>query len=63
MKLHLTIWLAPGCEGQCAQDREWCSDNVFEPCEECGAMPVKYILAPDQPALAAPPPPEGEAST
>lgn len=50
---HETIWLAPwcdGCEKQCYSDegRTWCQENVYEPCEECGRMPVKYMIAPDQ---------------
>lgn len=47
---HKVIWLQPHCEGCEAEDRNWCQDNVWaEGCEECGAMPVKYLLAPDQP--------------
>lgn len=56
MTEHQVIWLAPRCGGVCVQDREWCQDAVWGPCEECGAMPVKYILAPDQPKAIA----EGE---
>lgn len=49
MSDHPIIWLQPGCEGCENQDRMWCQDNVWpEGCEECGAMPVKYVLAPDQ---------------
>jgi len=56
MDEHKTIWLQPWCQS-CArhEDRAWCEDNVWaEGCEECGVMPVKYQIAPDQPA---PPPP------
>jgi hypothetical protein len=43
------IWLQPPCES-CDEDRLWCQDNVWpEGCDECGAMPVKYVLAADQP--------------
>jgi hypothetical protein len=47
---HETIWLQPWC-GECelrAWDietgRQWCQDNPWEDCE-CGAKPVKYVLA------------------
>lgn len=50
------IWLAPGCVVCNIEDRCWCPDNAFEQCEECGAMPVKYVLALDQPK----PPDRGE---
>jgi hypothetical protein len=51
---HQTIWLAPWCDAcaaVCVNDagRTWCQDNAYDPCEECGRMPVKYVLAPDQP--------------
>jgi hypothetical protein len=46
-----TIWLQPWC-GECQlkswdsdSGRQWCEDDVWEPCEECGAKPVKYVLA------------------
>jgi hypothetical protein len=51
MDQHKTIWLQPWCQA-CDQteDRLWCQDDIWsEGCEECGAMPVKYVLAPDQP--------------
>lgn len=39
------IWLAPACE----DERTWCEDNMWpNGCEECGMMPVKYVLAEDQ---------------
>lgn len=54
MDPHKTIWLQPSCQACAAEDRSWCQDNVWEGgCEECGTMPVKYVLAPDQPAGAA----------
>lgn len=50
-KEHPIIWLQPKC-ADCDEDRTWCQDNVWgRGCEECGAMPVKYVLAPDQPEL------------
>lgn len=49
MAEHPVIWLAPGCDGDCVQDRCWADQDAWGPCEECGAMPVKYVLAPDQP--------------
>jgi len=44
------IWLQPWCE-KCASDpygagRQWCQDNVWRECEECGARAVKYVLEP-----------------
>jgi hypothetical protein len=43
------IWLEPDCEG-CEDDRAWSHSNEWPAgCEECGEMPVKYVLAPDQP--------------
>lgn len=49
--MHNVIWLQPWCQACAAtEDRMWCQDNVWDSgCDECGAMPVKYILAPDQP--------------
>ena len=50
---HSIIWLAPWCDGCNKYDysidggRTWCKDNVYEPCEECGREPVKYVVAPD----------------
>ncbi len=63
MTEHQTIWLQPWCE-QCERaahsvesGRTWCQDPVYDQCD-CGAMPVKYVIAPDQPQL--PPPDEDE---
>ena len=48
---HQTIWLAPWC-AECERKecgdvgRTWCQDGVYDPCEDCGAQPVKYVLAP-----------------
>jgi hypothetical protein len=43
-----TIWLAPCCP-ECVRHvysdtngRTWCED-VYDPCEECGREPVKYV--------------------
>jgi hypothetical protein len=54
MSDHQIIWLQPWCE-ECEKHvhsiesgRTWCKDNPYDPCE-CGAMPVKYVIAPDQP--------------
>jgi len=45
------IWLQPWCD-MCElhgyEGRQWC-DDVFDKCEGCSKMPVKYIIAPDQP--------------
>jgi translation initiation factor 2 beta subunit (eIF-2beta)/eIF-5 len=47
---HPIIWLAPQCQTCESADRLWCKDNVWgHGCEECGAMPVKYVLADNQP--------------
>lgn len=48
---HKVIWLQPACcDGGHKYDREWSSTNEWpNGCEDCGEMPVKYILAPDQP--------------
>ena len=49
MSEHVIIWLEPWCDDCARRDRSdtgrtWCCDPVYEPCE-CGAQPVKYILA------------------
>jgi hypothetical protein len=49
-----TIWLQPwcaDCEGSYRSDegRLWCEEDTWGQCFDCGVMPVKYILAPDQP--------------
>lgn len=44
-----TIWLQPWCKG-CDKNsygsdgRQWCEDEVWGECEECGRKPVKYTL-------------------
>jgi len=46
---HETIWLQPWCNGcdrynHGGDGRQWCQDNVFEDCPECGRKPVKYAI-------------------
>ena len=46
---HETIWLQPwcdGCETHCRADegRQWCQDDVWEDCGECGNKSVRYVL-------------------
>lgn len=48
---HKVIWLQPwcdGCEAHCysGEGRSWCQDDAWGQCDECGAPPVKYQLAP-----------------
>lgn len=55
MSDHKVIWLQPWC-AECAkhhyadEGRMWCQDDVWGRCEECGAKPVRYIRAEDQPS-------------
>ena len=44
------IWLQPWCEGckTWADERTWCQDDAWGACDECGRLPVKYVIAPDQ---------------
>ena len=44
---HKTIWLQPWCDkcSRCGEDRNWCEDDVWVACEECGKPSVKYVLA------------------
>ena len=50
-----TIWLQPWCEGcetHCRggdDGRQWCRDDVWEKCDECGNKSVRYVLAPEAP--------------
>lgn len=37
------IYLSPGCN----YDREWCENDVWSECNECGVKSVEYILASD----------------
>jgi hypothetical protein len=48
---HDVIWLQPWCAGcemhaSYGEGRQWCRDDVFEPCEECGQKSVKYVREP-----------------
>ena len=48
---HPVIWLEPWCE-RCdisADGRQWCQDDVWDACDECGNLPVRYVLAKLQP--------------
>lgn len=51
---YKTIWLQPWCDGcethawGASGGRQWCQDDVWEDCSECGAKSVKYIIAPNQ---------------
>jgi len=48
---HQFIWLeprCPQCDGPAFEQRTWCPDNVYEPCEACGRQPTKYIIAAEQ---------------
>jgi hypothetical protein len=48
---HETIWLQPwcdGCETHCRggdEGRQWCQDDVWEKCDECGNKSVRYVIA------------------
>lgn len=46
---HKTIWLQPWCD-RCEKSaygdgRQWCQDDVWSKCGECGKPSVKYVLA------------------
>jgi hypothetical protein len=52
MTSHTTIWLQPWCaecDRSSYEGRQWCEDNVWDKCDNCDALPVKYVIAPDQP--------------
>ena len=48
------IWLQPWCKG-CDRHghgdggRQWCENDVWGECEECGRKSVKYTIAEPQP--------------
>ncbi len=42
---HERIWLAPKCHDADREGRQWCQDNQWETCEECGLPPVEYVRA------------------
>jgi hypothetical protein len=51
---HKEIWLQPWCAG-CKQHsgcegRQWCQDDVWGKCDECGEKSVRYVLAPAVPS-------------
>lgn len=47
---HKEIWLQPWCDGcdRCSRDdgRQWCLDDVWGKCDECGSASVRYVIAP-----------------
>jgi hypothetical protein len=45
MDEHKEIWLEPQCDECRGHERSWCYDNVWGECDECGAKPVKYVIA------------------
>lgn len=47
---HEIIYLQPwcnGCEHHCSsgEGRQWCQDDVFDDCEECGKKSVAFVRA------------------
>lgn len=55
MSEHKEIWLSPQCCDytlDAPDGRTWCQDPVND-CEECGAQPVRYVLASDTPIQSA----------
>ena len=63
------IWLQPWCdtcETHCRggyDQRLWCIDNVWEPCDECGNVAVKYTIVKDEPATDSAAPEQSAAKT
>ena len=59
MNVHPVIWLEPWCD-TCEiaaatsenSGRQWCQDEVWGHCTQCGAAPIKYELSLCQPRLA-----------
>lgn len=44
------VWLAPACADELpGYEREWCEDE-FDPCPDCGELPVPYVLVRPRPA-------------
>ena len=41
---HNFIYLQPWCKDckDACDDRQWCQDDAWGECEECGLKPVKY---------------------
>jgi hypothetical protein len=50
-KEHRMIWLEPQCAAEAGEDRQWCQDDVWGECDECGTPSVKYIIATEYDAL------------
>jgi hypothetical protein len=51
---HAVIWLQPWCDGcethaRSDEGRQWCMDDIWEPCEACGNLAVKYVIAEQPP--------------
>jgi hypothetical protein len=44
MKNPKVIWLAPACSCCGTIDREWCENDVWGECEECGEPSARYEL-------------------
>lgn len=40
---HERIWLEPNCAD--AEERNWCEDDLWGECDECGIKPTQYIRA------------------
>ena len=50
------IWLQPwcvNCDNHIGEGRQWREDDVWGKCEDCGKMPVKYVLADEARAIEA----------
>ena len=49
MTEHETIWLQPWCEGceryRSSEGRNWCEDDLWGTCDECGNPSVQFVLA------------------
>ncbi|MFJ6322319.1 MULTISPECIES: hypothetical protein [unclassified Rhizobium] len=46
MSDHPEIWLEPKCaEDNHPEGRQWCQDDVFSNCPECGEKKTRYIRA------------------
>ncbi|MGN6776945.1 hypothetical protein [Rhizobium sp.] len=46
MSDHPEIWLEPKCaEDNHPEGRQWCQDDVFSKCPECGEPATRYIRA------------------
>lgn len=47
---HAKIWLQPWCEGcerhsYSGDGRQWCQDDAWDKCDECGQLSAMYIRA------------------